>query len=205
MQSTQRSVDPGSGADAIGNRISAVVVEKLDATHSMLQTKLDSILEGHTRSAADDTGDNNAQNPTAELENRMSQLEDKVDTILAELRGDGGKDEAGKGLEDRMSQLEEKMDMMVGEMRKFFSSSALQAPSAPSRERSSTPFDTEGEGDLDSFAPEVPRGYPRYNDNGDDGERYGNVQNGSGGDGGDNNDGDYYNQGDGENDNDGDY
>jgi len=218
-QTTQRSVDAGTGADAIGNRISAVVVAKLDATHSMLQTKLDSILEGHARSTADQAGDNDAQGPIGELENRMSQLEDKVDTILTELRGDGGKDGAGEGLEDRMSQLEEKMDMMLGEMRKFFSSSA-QAPSASTRgnpsgsSRSQPPFESdeqhfnssarggpagsEGGDDLDSFAPEARGGYPGYNDNGDDDDRYNNDQDDEDrGDGGDDADGDDYNRGDG--------
>ena len=69
----------------IGNRISAVEA-KLDATNSMLQDTLSSIMESRMP-VSEETIARDSPFSNRVLEERMSKLEDKVDMMMAELRG----------------------------------------------------------------------------------------------------------------------
>lgn len=81
----------------IGSQISAVVVAKLDATHSMLQNALNLVLEGQTRYAINQSDDDG-----------------KINSIMVQLENDG----------NRMSRLEQKVDIILGQLQSIFGSSA---------------------------------------------------------------------------------
>lgn len=98
---TNNAVSSSSGGDDLGNRISAVVAEKLDATHLMLQSTLNSFVDSQTKSAE-------VESDEGIIHRRMGELEGRI--------------------ESRISRLEDKVDMMCGEMRAFFSTFATSRP-----------------------------------------------------------------------------
>ena len=83
----------------IGIQLSSVAA-RLDATHSLLQNALNSILE--TR--ANQSEDYATQGPN---------LDDKINNIVARLEDDGA----------RMSRLEQKFDILMGQLQSMFSAS----------------------------------------------------------------------------------
>ncbi|KJA23767.1 hypothetical protein HYPSUDRAFT_66143 [Hypholoma sublateritium FD-334 SS-4] len=80
----RNAVSPDAIVAAIGNRISAVE-EKLDGTNSMLQDTLSLLLKDRIQVTSDNF-DSKPQFSNRALEERMSNLEDKVDMMVAELR-----------------------------------------------------------------------------------------------------------------------
>ena len=94
---TKNLISSSSGGDDLGNRISAVVAEKLDATHLMVQNTLSSFVDSQTKSSSVQGDDGVIYHRLGDFEGRM---------------------------EDRISRLEDKVDMMIGEMRAFFSTLA---------------------------------------------------------------------------------
>lgn len=76
--------NPDAIMSAIGNRISAVEA-KLDGTNSMLQDTLSLILKDRIHVTSEQIASEPPLSNRA-LEARMSNLEDKVDMMLAELR-----------------------------------------------------------------------------------------------------------------------
>lgn len=98
---TKNAVSSSSGGDDLGNRISAVVAEKLDATHLMLQSTLNSFVDSQTKSAE-------VESDEGIIHRRMGELEGRI--------------------ESRISRLEDKVDMMCGEMRAFFGTFATSRP-----------------------------------------------------------------------------
>jgi tetrahydromethanopterin S-methyltransferase subunit G len=77
--------DSAAIISAIGERISEVEA-KLDTTNSMLQEALSTILEDKVKAVGEDDNDNETPTQTQALDMRMSQLEDKVDGMVMELR-----------------------------------------------------------------------------------------------------------------------
>ncbi|KJA23768.1 hypothetical protein HYPSUDRAFT_1079957 [Hypholoma sublateritium FD-334 SS-4] len=96
---TKDPSDSSSGGNDLGNRISAVVAEKLDVTHLMLQSALKSFVDSQTKSAE-------VQGDESIIHHRIGEFEDRI--------------------ESRISRLEDKVDMMCGEMRAFFSTFAIR-------------------------------------------------------------------------------
>ena len=94
---TKNPISSSSGGDDLGNRIFAVVAEKLDATHLMVQNTLSSFVDSQTKSSSVQGDDGVIYHRLGDFEGRM---------------------------EDRISRLEDKVDMMIGEMRAFFSTLA---------------------------------------------------------------------------------
>ena len=96
---TKNPISSSSGGDDLGNRIFAVVAEKLDATHLMVQNTLSSFVDSQTKSSS-------VQGDDGVIYHRLGDFEGRMEDI------------------DRISRLEDKVDMMIGEMRAFFSTLA---------------------------------------------------------------------------------
>lgn len=114
----------------------AAVVSKLDATHLMLQGKMDTLLDGQTKFTEERARDTNTVQ-SADLESKISQLLDnKIGAMLAELRGNGNKDGVSGVLDSRMAQVESRLESLADEMRKHFNPSATshRALSPPGKE-----------------------------------------------------------------------
>ena len=102
-----KKADNISDAPAIiGTQLSSVAA-RLDATHSLLQNALNSILE--TR--ANQSEDYDTQGPNRE--DGLLLLDDKINNIMARLEDDGA----------RMSRLEQKFDILMGQLQSMFSAS----------------------------------------------------------------------------------
>ncbi|KJA23770.1 hypothetical protein HYPSUDRAFT_39609 [Hypholoma sublateritium FD-334 SS-4] len=100
---------------------------------TVLQGKMDTLLEGQTKFAEERSRDINTN---ADLESRISQLLDnKISAMLAGFRGNGNGDGVSGALVSRMAQPEGKLESTVDEMRKNSNPSAPppRAPSFPER------------------------------------------------------------------------